>query len=225
MTSELPARQILAVVLGGVLLCSGTQSHAVDSGGDQWQGRYQLIVFDFGARTQEVPGGPPEVYQTCLQTDFGYDVYQNHLGVVRYVLTRRTGARKDSLGDFASKLVDHGGGTVTLFLSPSTAYRGRLNQFPITTGRLESRRLLGFDCKGVEIRYEDSNHFKHVRQTWTAAQTTFKESLLEIGYIYDRDRSLRELTVGVITQFGKVQSIEPSLFEIPTGVSVSDESR
>jgi hypothetical protein len=129
------------------------------------------------------------------------------------------------LGDFASKLVDPNNNSVILFLSPSAVYRGRLNRFPATTTPLEKRKVLGFDCKGVETRYQDNNGFKHLRQAWASTQTTFLGPLLEMDYTYDPDSSLREITLGAVTQLQAVPSVDPSLFEIPRGVTVTDESK
>jgi hypothetical protein len=218
-------RAPLRITVAALLLCLAPRYFAGDPSADQWKGRRELVVFDFGPTTEEVPNSPPKIYESGLQTEFSYDVYQNNLGVVRYVLTHRSGARKDSVGDFASRLVDHRNNSTLVFSTPNTAYRGPLTPAQARATKLEDRRLLGFDCKGVEIRYEDRNHFKHLRQMWTPAQATFKDALLEIGYIYDPDGSLREITLGAITQLEKVPSLDPALFELAKGVKVINETR
>lgn len=187
---------------------------------EQWQGRRHLVVFDFGTATDQVAQGPPKNYRMAMVTDFSYLIYQNNLGDVRYVLTSRSGSVKDSPGDFGSKLVDHRSGWVVLLDTPTTAYRSPLIPAGSATTKLEDRNVLGFGCRGVETSYEDRNHFRHVRQMWAPANGSFKDPLLEIAYIFDPDGSLGELSIGVVTRLERAQSIDGSLFQIPSGVKV-----
>jgi hypothetical protein len=186
-------------------------------GASEWRGRRQLVVFDFGTATQNVGKAHPETFKLGLLTEFDYDIYQNDRGVVRYVLTRRSGSRKDSPGDFGNLLIDHPNGLVFVLDSPGGAFRSKLVRPGSTITELENRKILGYDCRGVQISYEDPNHFKHVRRMWVPRDASFKDPLLEIAYIFDPDGSLGELSVGAVTRLEKASSLDPTLFQLPAG--------
>ena len=213
-------RRIVALTL--LLAGCSPQCRARDSSVDQWKGRRELVVFDFGRATEEVPNGPARTYESGLWTQFSYDIYQNNHEVVRYVLTRVSGARKSSVADFGDKLVDYRNGSVLVFRGQHYADRSPLVRAQATSTALESRRLLGFDCKGVDVRYVDRNGFKHVQQMWTPIGGTFRDPLLDLGYIYDPDGSLSEISMGALTLLEKVQSLDGTLFETPKELKVNN---
>jgi hypothetical protein len=181
------------------------------------------VVFDFGTTTEHAPNGPSEAFQSGLRSDFGYDIYQNDSAVVRHVLTHQTG-RKENVGDFGSKLIDYRKQSVLVFGRDNSAYRFALVAPRVTTRKLENRRLLGLECSGMEMSYEDKNRFRHIQQKWMAAGATFREPLLEIGYIYEPDGSLSEVSIGVVMRLEKVGSIDPTLFDVPKGLQVTPVS-
>jgi hypothetical protein len=48
---------------------------------DQWKGRRELVVYDFGTTAEEVPNCPPKIYQSGMWSQFSYEIYQNeHAG-------------------------------------------------------------------------------------------------------------------------------------------------
>jgi hypothetical protein len=212
------------VIATSLVICCSAQYFARDLAPNQWKGRRELVVFDFGSTTEEVPNGPAKTYQSGLWTQFSYDIYQNNLEVVRYVLTRLSGARKSSVADFGDKLVDYPNKSVLVFRGQNPADRSPLMRAQATSTGLEGRHLLGFDCEGVDVRYVDRNGFKHVRQSWTPTRTTFRDPLLEIGYIYDPDGSLSEISLGAVTLLENVQSLDGTLFETPKDMKVNNIS-
>lgn len=164
------------------------------------------------------------------EAEFSYRIYQNPEGIVRRELT--SSSIKPGIGigrDF--QLIDYASGILLAFdKSNPVAVRFRLESlqkdpFMPSSKDLGRMEILGYQCKGVENRLEDSrNNLTEIRQTWVAIEGGFKEPLLENSKTVRADGQLLSISMKTVTYLEKAQQLEPSLFHLPPGYKVLEQS-
>ncbi len=207
---------VTALVLWAIL---SPRPASADSN-DYWKARLEVVVFDFGEAVEEIPG-PRRLFHKAVRVGYTYDVYQSPLEVVRRQVINQT-SKQASEGDRGTQLIDYRRGSVTTLLHGEKAVRFPLIPPGAATTELDDRRILGLNCKGTQIAYQDGNRFRHVRQAWVPAGSSFKDYVLEIAYIYNPDGSVAEVSLGVTTMLERVSPLDPALFELPPGLEVVD---
>jgi len=158
-----------------------------------------------------------------LLSHYTYNVYQNDKEVVRrQLLYANTGGVNEQARD--AQIVNYAQGYVLGFDPGVAQALRRPLVFPNTTSTpLETRKILGFKCNGVRRTWvQQRNGFRNVSDTWTAADSDFRDPLFEVVYGYDAGGHLGFVQVSAVQSIKPSPPLEPSLFELPAGMGVLD---
>jgi hypothetical protein len=152
---------------------------------------------------------------------YTYNVYQNDRGLVRHELISANTGGVNEQGRGA-QIVDYAQGYLMVF-DPGAPQAIRVPLvFPETTSTaLGSRKILGFTCSGVRMKWvQRRNHYSNVRETWTASEVDFRDPLLSVNYGYDARGELVIVEMSAIRSLKTSPALLRSLFELPAGMGV-----
>ena len=157
-----------------------------------------------------------------------YQVYQNPSGIARHELRSSPPPSVIGVGREAH-IIDFNSGTLIAFdKAQPVAIRSKLSdfeigRFPAQSKTLGRKIILGYECRGVEVRSQDpKTEVTEVRQAWIATRIGFREPLLEtITRLNSGGKSI-SITAKAITQLRSTRHLDPSLFKIPVGYKITD---
>jgi hypothetical protein len=152
---------------------------------------------------------------------YNYDVFQNDKQVVRRELTHMTRNPIAEIGRDV-KIIDYRQGRALAFNKGST----RAERYPVRTvgslRALENRMILDHQTAGTETTRQDRDGTSYVSQSWVPRDSEYKEPLLKIEYSVGPGGRLGFFVLQVTTRIEKVDSLDPSLFEPPSGLQVNE---
>ena len=160
-----------------------------------------------------------------------YQVYQNPRGIARHELRSSPPLTVIGVGREVH-IIDFNSGTRIAFdKAQPVAIRSNLSdyemgRFPPQSIALRRKNILGYGCRGVEVRSQDpKTGGTEVRQAWRATGIGFREPLLETIQQLDSSGEVISTTEKVITRLKSTQHLDPSLFKIPVGYKITDTVR
>src|SRR6266567_150829 len=157
-----------------------------------------------------------------------YQVYQNPRGIARHELRSSPPLTVIGVGREVH-IIDFNSGTRIAFdKAQPVAIRSKLSdyemgRFPPQSIALGRKNVLGYGCRGVEVRSQDpKTGGTEVRQAWIATGIGFREPLREtIQHLNSSGESI-STTEKVITRLRSTQQLDPSLFKVPEGYKITD---
>lgn len=157
-----------------------------------------------------------------------YQVYQNPRGIARHELRSSPPLTVIGVGREVH-IIDFDSGTRIAFdKAQPVAIRSELSdyemgRFPPQSIALGRKNILGYGCRGVEVRSQDpKTGGTEVRQDWIATGIGFREPLLETIQHLNSSGEVISTTEKVITRLRSTQQLDPSLFKVPQGYKITD---
>lgn len=207
----------LTVLLMGVALSPGAAEQTY------WVGHLKVAEFQFAENRVESPS--PDAgreFESADLTVYSFRVYQNPRGVVRHELSSISRNRGLEPG-LDVRLFNYAEGYMTSFNKGARrAYKAPMSVPGGIATRLEFRQILGHRCKGLEMRWNDMNHYVVVIETWTAVDCDFRGPLFKVTKTSDQAGRLWSFSVEAIADLEKADHLEDSLFAVPAGLSVEE---
>ncbi|MGH9452699.1 MAG: hypothetical protein ACRD2O_01870 [Terriglobia bacterium] len=188
--------------------------------GVYWKAEVREFDFAFGQIKRTYPR--PSVYPGAGVTRYRYQVYQEPGGRVRKDLLSTTLSRNGgilppidvTLIDFANRyelVYDKGA---------KKGVRSVLTE-PARPTPLEPRQLLGQRCEGERYQWRDARGNLVRVDRWTATDSDFKLPLFELTYSFEPSGDLGLFDLELVTALKIVPSLPSSLFEPPSGLSIT----
>jgi hypothetical protein len=193
-----------------------------------WKGKLEVVSFSYGLAQKGkpappnlagIPVGPPFFQST--RWEYRYDVYQDPQNIVRRDLTY-TNPNRSIGGPTDVSLFDYNTGHVLAWNKGQHEAERSAFVPAVTPSRIGARKILGHTCEGLRHKWAEENGFQHTREVWYAADADFKDPLLEMRCVLDRDGTLEYLEIRVMTVLQRASNIPATLFEEPPNLRVKN---